>query len=356
MNRPPDAELQKEYADIIKEDNDPQTVHLLRTLAAGYQAVRPPVSLPPTPADLMAHVDRPRPRFSARRRWSRGFSLSAALVLLIAVAGIAYAVSSITNLGRPTNAIYSNPREPLAGFRRIEGVRRAHGRVEFLWIGSEATQDDFSATLRWPVIKALDQFGTFTGVKAAPQVCSLGCQVPSFDWSHASYRSQYVHFDHRELLDRSNHDYQHLNSWQRRLFVKFAEVNHCGLGPQSTPHNEHERVVMTGWAEECQPGRGLPLRSVGGYMKIRSDAVYPLDLEVDIAATTPTGRDHTSGMGFASIQTALRTGVDPKGSAVVEHVNAETNVLTALICHADGKRPFSVCDRPVIKAILKHVK
>jgi hypothetical protein len=33
---------------------------------------------------------------------------------------------------------------------------------------------------------------------------------------------------------------------------------------------------------------------------------------------------------------------DPKGSAVVEHVNAEANVITALICHADGKRPSSV--------------
>jgi hypothetical protein len=301
-------------------------------------------------------VDRLHPRFSIRRRWSPGFSLSVALVLLIAVAGIAYAVSNITNLGKPTDATYNNPRDPLAGFRRIESVRRVHGRVEFLWVGSESPQDDYSATLRWPIVKALTQFGTFTGVKAAPQVCNPDCQVPTFDWSHASYRSQYVQFDHHELLDRSNHDFQRLTSWQKTLFVKFAEVNHCGLGPQSTPHNQHERVVMTAWAEECQSGRGLPLRSVSGYLKIRSDAVYPLDFEIDVAATTPTGEDRISGMSFTAIQNALRTGVDPKGSAVVEHVNAEANVITALICHADGKRPASVCARPIIKTILKSVR
>jgi hypothetical protein len=113
---------------------------------------------------------------------------------------------------------------------------------------------------------------------------------------------------------------------------------------------------MTAWAEECQSGRGLPLRSVSGYLKIRSDAVYPLDFEIDVAATTPTGEDRITGMSFTSIQNALRTGVDPKGSAVVEHVNAEANIITALICHANGERPSSVCKRPTVESILKHVK
>lgn len=113
---------------------------------------------------------------------------------------------------------------------------------------------------------------------------------------------------------------------------------------------------MTAWAEECQSGRGLPLRSVSGYLKIRSDAVYPLDFKIDVAAITPTGEDRITGMSFTSIQSALRTGVDPKGSAVVEHVNAEATVITALICHGDAKKPTSVCGRPVIKTILKAMK
>jgi RNA polymerase sigma-70 factor (ECF subfamily) len=89
-----DAEVRAKYADIIKEEGDPQTVHLVRTLATAYKSVRPPVGLPPTRADLARRVDRLHPRFSIRRRWSRGLSLTAAFVLVLTVAGIAYAVST----------------------------------------------------------------------------------------------------------------------------------------------------------------------------------------------------------------------------------------------------------------------
>jgi hypothetical protein len=50
------------------------------------------------------------------------------------------------------------------------------------------------------------------------------------------------------------------------------------------------------------------------------------------------------------------TGKDPAGTHGVEDVNAEASIITALICHADGERPSSVCKRPTIEAILKDVK
>ncbi|HEY8684953.1 MAG TPA: nuclear transport factor 2 family protein [Chloroflexota bacterium] len=87
MNRPSDAEVRANYADVLKEEGDPQAVQLVRTLSSGYQAVRPPAGLPPTRADLVRRVDRLHPRFSIRRRWSRGLSLLAAFVLVLAVAG-----------------------------------------------------------------------------------------------------------------------------------------------------------------------------------------------------------------------------------------------------------------------------
>jgi hypothetical protein len=40
----------------------------------------------------------------------------------------------------------------------------------------------------------------------------------------------------------------------------------------------------------------------------------------------------------------------------VEDVNAEANIITAFVCHADGHKPVSVCSRPVVKRILKYVK
>jgi hypothetical protein len=62
-------------------------------------------------------------------------------------------------------------------------------------------------------------------------------------------------------------------------------------------------------------------------------------------------------MTFAQVQSALISGKEPwSNSTLVADVNAEANAITALICHADGKKPASVCSRPAIKVILKHVK
>ncbi len=97
MNRPSDAEVRANYADVLKEEGDPQTVQLVRTLSSGYRAVRPPAGLPPTRADLVLRVDHRHRRVSIRRRWRRGLSLSTLPVLLLGAAGIAYAVSSDTH-------------------------------------------------------------------------------------------------------------------------------------------------------------------------------------------------------------------------------------------------------------------
>jgi hypothetical protein len=40
---------------------------------------------------------------------------------------------------------------------------------------------------------------------------------------------------------------------------------------------------------------------------------------------------------------------------LVENVNAEADIMTTIICHADGMKPAKVCGRAVIKTILKHV-
>jgi hypothetical protein len=58
-----------------------------------------------------------------------------------------------------------------------------------------------------------------------------------------------------------------------------------------------------------------------------------------------------------AVQRALATGSEPSTlSHLVEDVTAEANVISALVCHADGMNPKSVCGRPMITDILKHVK
>jgi hypothetical protein len=64
-----------------------------------------------------------------------------------------------------------------------------------------------------------------------------------------------------------------------------------------------------------------------------------------------------SGLPFEAVRSALAANRDPvTGTAGAISLNAETNIITALICHADGGRPGSVCRRGAIKQILKHVR
>jgi len=297
--------------------------------------------------------------------------LRCALVVLACLAaspGTARAVNDITNLGRPTNAVNNAlntaANEPLGGFRHVEKARYLGTRAEILWVGTMLPRDDWSASQRWPLIKALDQFGSFTGVRQAPQPCDLvprqkSCAVPTFDWSRATYRSRYVALVHRELLDSRKREYQHLLGWEQKLFVRYAEISSCGPGPFNTAHSEYDKLLLTALGTNCNQGRGLPMILVGGYLQIRSDVAYAVDLEVDtLVPSSPTGvvGDQFSGMPFGDVHRALTTGVDPRGSHLVEDVNLETNLITAMICRADHLRPRSVCSRSAIKQVLKHVR
>jgi hypothetical protein len=95
-------------------------------------------------------------------------------------------------------------------------------------------------------------------------------------------------------------------------------------------------------------GRAFPLVLIGGYLEIGAQIAIPGDL------TDIMGRP----LSFSTVQRSLQQG-RPMGrtpSSFVHDYNVETNLITALICHADGRRPASVCGRPVIKTILKRVK
>jgi hypothetical protein len=61
---------------------------------------------------------------------------------------------------------------------------------------------------------------------------------------------------------------------------------------------------------------------------------------------------------FAEAQQSLASGL-PAGHlppSLIRDVNIETNIITALICHADHGQPAKVCTRPVIKRLLRHVR
>jgi hypothetical protein len=66
----------------------------------------------------------------------------------------------------------------------------------------------------------------------------------------------------------------------------------------------------------------------------------------------------SSFVTYAVVQSSLKGG-HAKGNAwsdLVPNINAEANVITARICHADDKKTAAVCNRPAIRRIMKTVK
>jgi hypothetical protein len=98
--------------------------------------------------------------------------------------------------------------------------------------------------------------------------------------------------------------------------------------------------------------RQFPLLAVGNYLSTGNNVAIWEDLGTRANAVVP----------FSTIQESLKAGkpisvnsIGPPASLITDF-NAETNVITAFICHADGLRPSKVCGRAVIKKIFKHIK
>ena len=365
-----DHTIRARYADLLDDENDPADLRLLHYLEAGYTSV----TVPPA---LQRHPSGPTVRHAARRaglavagrpgRWRIHTKLYAALVVAIAAIVVAATSvtmagsrqNSITDLGPPTNARPQFP--PTGGFRRVKTTLTSHGLPELLFIGTLV--DLRSAGERWAVVKALNQFGTLSDVSPvvirscsyqngsqAPQVCEPAeirgyvTGVATFDWSHAVYHSRYLVFMHKDLIDQNLQMRQTLTPLERSLFTRYVALSGYG--------NWHDTVWHTAVDQYFGGGpsgrRWFPLVAISRYLQTGADVAIYGDLS-DV-----TGRVN---LPFATIQQSLQKGrpQDHAEPSLITDYNAEANLLTAFICHADGSRPAQVCHRPVIRSILKQI-
>jgi hypothetical protein len=186
-------------------------------------------------------------------------------------------------------------------------VLRAGSKPELLFIGAQYSP--YSAAERWAVVKALGQFGTFSGLRTGEsQSGQSGFQLlPTFDLLHARYRSAYVAFDHKDLEDRGGSPLQKLSREEAKLFDLY------------------------------DPSRTIPLVLAGGYAMAGS-GYSPGDIQ---------------GRSFDTIQKALQRGA-PDG--YVQEINAETNAITALLCRADGAVPRAACGRRSVREISRYLQ
>jgi hypothetical protein len=244
-----------------------------------------------------------------------------AILLLAGAAAIgaplparAQAGTCITCLGTLTHDTI--PYTPLGRYSRsTTAMPRRHGKPLVLYVG--ALSDGDSAAERWALVKALTQFGSFTRVQATTSNPAIKGQpnvkVPTFFLVHAGYRSSYVAFDHREILDSYGHRYQKLSVADSTLVRRFQY---------------------------------LPVIIAGSYYLSRP-MVLPQEFK-------PFPNETYS---FVQVRAALGQNyskLDDLGQ-LISDINSETNILTAVICRADGGKPAKVCGNGTIQKLLKHI-
>lgn len=238
-------------------------------------------------------------------------------------------------LGPPTGLVqFAGP----LGLWRDSGKKlRAHRKPVLLFIG---TKFEESAPERWPVTKALEQFGRFSGLAASTRAaCAApGTGIPTLDWLRATYRSRYVVFDHKDLYGYQGQRLQTLSRPERALYNRYVGGNRGGSGCTAI----------------AQISGDLPLVAAGGYLLRGEEA--GLDQNA-FYVSLPNGSQRP--LSFETVQRALQAkdpGRATVASQAAQYIDEETNVVTALLCHADGGRPVNVCRRRVIRQILRHVR
>jgi hypothetical protein len=276
-----------------------------------------------------------------------------ALAMFALLAISVQAAGDITDLGKPTNALDSSP--PLAGFHHAGPALLSGHLPELLFIGTQA--DPNSAVERWAVVKALDQFGRLSNVSpsaskgcaptAGQRPCTISSPIPTFDWTHARYAGRYLAFAPRELTDPGGKLLQRLSPAQQQVFYRYLAVREATYAQTVRATVQNTLGLGLGLA-----GRSFPLISIGGYLRADLGQLTAGDLPIPPALTS------SPVVPFSTVQQALLHNKPEGGvsAGFLADVNAEANVLTALICHADGRKPTSVCGRGVIKQLLRHVR
>jgi len=254
---------------------------------------------------------------------------------------------AVTDLGKPVER-YVDPYFPLSGFHKVTFMpfKPTHPTLLVL-----ASQPSLSSSIeQWPLVKALGWFGILTNVKPT----TFSFEIATFDLSHARYRSRYLTLLYRDVLGLNRHIFK-MSKVEFQLYTKYVRP--------FTASTQQQDPYALGAASDGQnlTDRQLPLLVFGRYISTRSQQVISGDFRGVPPPDTPGIIGGTTGaaLSFRQVQDALIRGKDPGpylGPGLVEHVNAEANILGAIICHGDGGQPKRVCGRTSIRAIERHIK
>jgi hypothetical protein len=249
-------------------------------------------------------------RTGEEREWEarlrRNKLLALLLVLLVILGSISWALyraagdigSTVTSqLGPTTNDV---PASPMGRYRPVSAGLLSGRKPRVLVVS--ALQCDACAAERWAVVKALARFGTFSQLASDQN----GSSVPSFNLGNAKYSSYFVGFVNRELKDVNGHPLDKLSRSQSKLFRRY------------------------------DPEGRLPLVVLDRY----------------VMAGSAVSADVLAGRTFKTVQSTLTS---ERRTAFSREINAEANLITAMVCQADRHQPSVFCNRAPIKRIASRL-
>jgi len=229
---------------------------------------------------------------------ARTLALAAAVAILLAACGEAAAPVSAPNAsgGAPTATT-------LQGFHRVfDQPHVSGGHPLTIFLGGQFCP--FCASMRWPFVKALSRFGTFSGLgQITSQQGTDGFNsIGSYDMTKAAFRSDYV-------------------------ALRMVEVADVNGNPLQNPDAETAALV-----NQFDPQGSIPFVLVGG----------------SYVAQLPYSPALLQGKTFQQILDEVNSS---NPGEVGRAIDAEADGITAIICKTDGAQPTQVCEQPTIQTL-----
>jgi len=217
--------------------------------------------------------------------------------------------SSVTNNTIESAVTQSN--KTLGYFKKVsDETVTLENKPYFLYVGAQFCP--FCAAERWSIVKALSNFGTWSGLgpdTSADEEAGFS-RIPTYSLIDAKYESQYIAFGHKETADRNGNPIpgQELTDFEQKWFNQYDSKG------------------------------GVPFLFVNGkYVQLSSG--------------------YSPGLLSGKTYDQVKADVDSNNAnvAYVAAINKEADILTAYLCKATNNQPSNVCNDPKIAQLVTQV-
>lgn len=240
------------------------------------------------------------------------------LLIVIAGLGLGYLVVNLQDGGFSSGTTHATqqlqqllPARTLGNFVKYSNEPLlANGKVRVIFIGAEFCP--FCATERWPIVEALNKFGTFSELKETISASfnEPFLDLPTYNFMSAKYNSKYIQFDHKETGDRNFRPLEKLTRDEELLFNAY------------------------------NPRGSIPFLLIGG----KKGGIVQIGVGYSPEAL--------QGLTFSQVQAELKNNPNSK---LTQDITKEANIITALICYNNDNQPAEICTNTEIANLVSQL-